>query len=358
MGQETKVSKGTVSSLNNLINFGVYYQINAALSATGGIPVFNMDGDVVAITAFGQATESNVVRNMNYAVNVGNIHELNKDLNLRLEKSYKEIMYDDFVSTYIMSTINNDFENAIKACDKQIQEKPFSWLAYHYRGISKVEIRNYADAEPDLKKALQLNKTMQFKELDYLMLGKIYHKAKMYEQSKDAYMKGLEINPKSAVCYCQMSQLAEQWLGQNNRLVEESYMKALTLDENSCPFGYRSIALNSLSQQQFEKAINYFTIAIAIETEKKGLIIDYYNRGNSYYETKKFDLAITDFEDCLKLMPSDYESCLSIGMCYLKLGKKAQACEAYQRAKLIVENNKLDSEARATVAKAIQMHCK
>jgi hypothetical protein len=40
------------------------------------------------------------------------------------------------------------------------------------------------------------------------------------------------------------------------------------------------------------------------------------------------------------------------------MGKKTEACEAYNKAKDMVESSNLGNEAKSVVYKAIQMHCK
>ncbi len=196
------------------------------------------------------------------------------------------------------------------------------------------------------------------KESDYIGLGKVYKHAKKFEDAKVAYMQALKFNPGSAKCYCELSELAEEWLGPKNAAVENSYSKALALDSASCSFGYRTLGFKFLSIHEFDKGKYFLSRAVEFETEKQSLIIEFYNLGNCYFELGEYTKAIENFENCIKLMPEDFESSINIGLCYLALGNKAEAYASLERARHIVEAYQLGKEAEAKVSEVVWEHFK
>lgn len=358
-GLESTVSTGIISSIREIANYGECYQITAPISpGSSGGALFNMDGEVIGITSFGQIDPGRLNQNLNFAVNIDNAKYLTKNLNLTTEKAYREVTYEDFVNAYMRAYLSGDFKRAIEICNQQLQKKPNSWLAYHYRASVYIIIDQFSEAEQDLKKSIQLNNTNNLKEWDYIGLGKIYRKAGLYQDAKDAYFKALEINDKNAACFCNLSILAYDWLGPDNELVEQSYLMALQIDPTSCSFGYKKMGEKLIAKREYEKAAEYFSLSIATEKDETLSLNEYFNRGTCYYYLKQYGKAILDFQYCIKLMANDYQSYLSIGLCYVGLGKKLDACAAFRKADEINKGINKSKEADETIQIALNQYCR
>ncbi|MBI1926555.1 tetratricopeptide repeat protein, partial [Candidatus Poribacteria bacterium] len=65
----------------------------------------------------------------------------------------------------------------------------------------------------------------------------------------------------------------------------------------------------------------------------------HYHLGLSYYRKAKFDPAIAEFQQTLKLLPRDVDARITLGMAFYKKGDASNAIEAYQRALEIDPNN-------------------
>ncbi len=358
-GLENTVSTGIISSARDLANFGECYQITAPLSpGSSGGPLFNMQGEVIGITTFGQVDNERLYQNLNFAINILNAKYLTKSLDLTTEKAYKEVIFDDFVTAYIRAYVSDEIDRAIDICNKQISRKSNSWLAYHYRGAAYLKISKYSEAEKDFKLSIQLNSTNDMKEWAFIGLGKIYRKAGLYLEAKDAYLKALQLNGKNAICYCNLSVLLHEWRDADYELMESSYMMALQIDPTSCSFGYKRIGEKLLEKQQYEKAIAFFTLAIETEKNEIFALNEYFNRGTCYYYLNQYDRAIIDFEYCLKLTPTDYQSYLSLGLCYIQLGKKLDACIAFRKAEEINNDIEKSEKASEMIRNALDQYCR
>lgn len=92
----------------------------------------------------------------------------------------------------------------------------------------------------------------------------------------------------------------------------------------------------------------------SINTEKNEIqsLNEYFNRGTCYYYLKQYNKAILDFEHCIKLMANDYQSYLSLRLCYIELGKKLDACAAFRKADEINKSINNSKEAGEMIQSA------
>ncbi len=335
-GLENTVSSGIISSIRLITNYGECYQITAPISpGSSGGALFNMNGEVIGMTTFGQIDQSRLNQNLNFAVNIKNSKYLTNNLNLSTEQAYKEVVYEDFIAAYMRADLSGDFSRAVEICTQQIIKYPNNWLAYHFRAASFLGNENFSEAEKDLIIAIQLNPSNKFKDMDYVGLGKIYRKSGMYEQSRDAYIKAIEINNKNASCFCNMAILAHEWLGPENELVEYSYLEALKIDPLSCTFGLKKIGEKLLNNKEFEKAIQFFSSSIESESEELYSLNEFYNRGFCYMKLKQYELAINDFKSCIRLNKTDVGAYIALGIVYNEMGDNIQSCFSFNKAKEI-----------------------
>ena len=60
--------------------------------------------------------------------------------------------------------------------------------------------------------------------------------------------------------------------------------------------------------------------------------MDIFEKACGYMEKEKWEKAITCFKDCLNIVENHYQSYGNMGICYAKLGQRAQAISALDRA--------------------------
>jgi tetratricopeptide (TPR) repeat protein len=357
-GLENTVSTGIISSIRTVPNYKDCYQITAPVSpGSSGGALFNMEGEVIGITTFGQIDKNRLNQNLNFAINIENIRFLAKDQNISIEQAFKQISYEQFLPRYMQAILSGDYEQAIEICTGQIQLSHSGWSAYHYRATAYFIMEEYTLAEKDFLKAIQLNPNDAEKEWDYIGLGKIYRRSAQYDKAKENYMNALNINDKNPICYCNISVLAKDMLGADNELVEVSYMKALKLDPTSCSFGLQQIGQKLLDKKDYRKAAYFFTMSIETSHDEKISINEYFNRGNCFYFLKEFQNAVDDFKTCISMMPNDYQSYLCLGLTYYEMGKKLEACRAFKKAYEINEGFEQDKEIQKNIQEYMNQYC-
>ncbi len=349
-GLESSVSTGIISSIRKIPDYGECYQITAPISpGSSGGALFNMKGELLGMTTFGQIDENRLNQNLNFAININNAKYLTHNLDLSVDKAYKQIAYDNFIPVYMRFQLSGDYENAIKVCTEQLKIKPSNGIAYHFRATTYILLTELTLAESDFQKSLIYSSSNDIREWDYIGLGKIYRKSGQFEKAKDNYLKALEINNDNSLTYCNLAILAYDWLGPDNELVEPSYMNALKLDPTSCSFGYKIMGEKLIAKKEYDKAITFFSMAIETETEKSLSINEYYNRATCFYQIKKYNDAVTDFKTCISMMPNDIQSYLWLGQTYYAQGKKLEACNSFKKASEVNESFERNRETRQQI---------
>lgn len=94
-------------------------------------------------------------------------------------------------------------------------------------------------------------------------------------------------------------------------LINSFYFKAQSIDE------LWKAAQNEFSIGNYNLADSLYSKAIRIDYETKGKNFGlYYNRGICRYELNNFDLAVIDFESCLKIYPYYAPAYREMAKCY------------------------------------------
>lgn len=92
---------------------------------------------------------------------------------------------------------------------------------------------------------------------------------------------------------------------------------------------YTHLATNYLNQRDFDRALDIYTAAIAVDPERAE---SYNNRGNVYAALKRYDLALADYRRALALDPTLEKTYNNVGTIYNKRKQFVQALDHYNRA--------------------------
>jgi tetratricopeptide (TPR) repeat protein len=76
----------------------------------------------------------------------------------------------------------------------------------------------------------------------------------------------------------------------------------------------------------------------------KKMLEDYIEKGKFYFVSEKYDLAIKEFKEALKIDKDNTEVLYSLGVAYESSNRLADARETYQRTLELDPNHKLAKE--------------
>ena len=164
-----------------------------------------------------------------------------------------------------------------------------------YRAMAQVDSqgKRFAEAEAAAHKALELGAKPEEQEYGHFLLGSIYEREKKFDQAEAEFKKVLNADPLNAA--------AANYLG---------YMLA-----------DRGVRL--------EESVKYIQKALELEPNN-GAYLD--SLGWAYYKMNRFDQAANQLEKAARLISSDPTIHEHLGHIYLRLGKKREAQELFERA--------------------------
>jgi len=164
-----------------------------------------------------------------------------------------------------------------------------------YLSIAQVysQAKRYAEAEEAIRKALALMPKPEDQEYALFLLGSVYERQKKYDLAEEQFKKVLAVDPLNAS--------AANYLG---------YMLA-----------DRGVRL--------EESVKYIKKALELEP-KNGAYLD--SLGWAYFKMKRYDLAEPHLEEAARRISNDPTIHEHLGHLYLRMGKKTQAREAWERA--------------------------
>lgn len=257
---------------------------------------------------------------------------------------------------------NKDYKNALKSVEKVIAKQTKNADMYYYRAVIAqnnnepiVNILKYLkkgidiDAKHVLSLNLRANIYMESKDypkavsdLDVLLKLKPENKEEilpklalaaftsgMWDKSIKAYSELLDKLHKRDIHYNLNRGIAYMKSGDNKSAMRD-FNKVVSLDRKNevKHIAHYNRAIIYGKEGKDVQAIREFSKAIELDTKS---FEAYYERGLYYFEKQKFDEAIKDLDECIKLNPSP-DAYYIRGAAYYQAGKRTKACEDLNKA--------------------------
>ncbi|MBT4836173.1 MAG: tetratricopeptide repeat protein [Methylococcales bacterium] len=154
-------------------------------------------------------------------------------------------------------------------------------------------------------------------------LATTYNTKNELEQCQQCYLKAIEIKPDYIKAYYN---LAQSYLDQDNaQQAQYFFQKALSYQPGYAK-ALSGMALCEKHHEHFDHAIHYFKQALRHEN----LAEFHYNLGNTYHQTKQFDLAISHYQQALKINGKYDLAYYALGSTYLLLGNYQAGWNFYE----------------------------
>lgn len=174
--------------------------------------------------------------------------------------------------------MTDEYQSAIKYCDKIIQQDPNNYEAYYIKGTSLGSMKRYSEALSNLKKALSINETSGV----HYNLGYIY----MVSANHDT------------------------------RKAIEHYNASLVLD-NSVPRTHQNISICYYNYGDYENSLYHVDKAILLDSN---MSVAYSHKGDLYRFLGLYDDALEYYMTCLKLDKDNYASLFGNALCFMEKG--------------------------------------
>jgi len=215
------------------------------------------------------------------------------------------------------------FEEAIKAFEAAIKLKPsFVYLAYYGKGLALSYNGKDQEAIAAFESATKLKPDFT---AAWRSLGLIYRDLKQPEKALLAIEKAIELQPKNPNLYNEKFGFLES-LKQYIE-AETAINKAIEINPRAAFYNNRGVLY--YKQKKWELALADYTQALKINPQ---YVDAYYNRGLVYSKQEKWELALADYTQALKINPQYADAYINRGSFYYEQKKWELALANFNQA--------------------------
>ena len=94
-------------------------------------------------------------------------------------------------------------------------------------------------------------------------------------------------------------------------------------------------------ERNFEEAVDWFTTALDLPSDTDSKAFCLYNRGVALSRAQRYDNAVQDFMETIRLKPTFGMAYNNIGACYLDRGDHKQAAQWFRRCLALDQDSSL-----------------
>jgi tetratricopeptide (TPR) repeat protein len=239
------------------------------------------------------------------------------DKSLAADPTYYDALYARGFYLFVQA----DYEKAATNFDSLLVRHPQDTAAYRYRGLSRMYLKNFAEAEKDLLTAFTLDST---DHTIYSDLGYFYYQTMEYGAAKTYLDKSIRIKPSRFAHY----QKAQTHYNLNEFNETLATLAPLLKEDPKDADALRLQALVYLNTKKYPESIRIYEQLLANgDIDEPD---DFLNWGLTYYMQKKYTQALVYFNTPKK--HTDSELYYYTGLAYYKLKNNKKALKSLHKA--------------------------
>lgn len=223
-----------------------------------------------------------------------------------------------YLNRAVIYTQRQDFDAAIADCNTLIGIRQTVAPAYVQRGLAYGQKNEWNKALADFDKAIHLDPNLT--DSYFAERAKIKYSLGRQDDAFGDVNHALELNPKSFHAYVVRGAIHSAKADFDNAI--EDYTRAIELNSPELELTYYNRALAYIAQKKWNEAIRDFDEAIKL---KPDFMIGYYRRGTAYLEQKSYTAAQGDFEKVIELNPDNLPARHNRAYICWKQGKLTEA---------------------------------
>ncbi len=166
----------------------------------------------------------------------------------------------------------------------------------------------------------------------------------------DLVNKAIELNPNNDALYAHKWNILEDiW---DKELAYSFYMKAIGLNKSNID-AYGGLGDIAKWNQKYTEAISYYQSALDINPNNSFYILQKWisimKLGETQREKVAFEVAIDEFDKCIRLNPNSWEAYFFKGIALMWLKQEFKASEMFDKV-LLIDPNNLDAKKMKEIA--------
>jgi serine/threonine protein kinase/Tfp pilus assembly protein PilF len=223
-------------------------------------------------------------------------------------------------------------DEAVRGLDPYLERMPEDAHAWVIRAISRLQQKEYGDAETSCKRAAEIDKHCVHA---HYVQGLVHH-AQAYRQHEEdsthfrpaleAYTRAIEADPDFPLTYLTRSLLLTH--GQQLQKALDD-LTVFIAKKPKASIGYNRRATIYIRQNDRQRAIDDYTTAVRLNPR---YYYGYTNRAGIYMELAQWEQAASDWSSALSIQPDDARSLANRGVCRFHLSRFGDAVQDFERA--------------------------
>jgi tetratricopeptide (TPR) repeat protein len=207
------------------------------------------------------------------------------------------------------------YDRAIADYNEAIRLNPKDANALHSRGNAYAQTGAYNYAIPDYDEAIQLDPKNAFA---FFNRGNAYMEKGQYDRAIADFDEAIRLDPQNVSALCNRANLYfkkgeydraiedyDEVIFYNSGIEDKDYDEAIWADREGDALLFYRRGLAYSHKKRYEWAIADYDEAIRLDPKNA---FAFFNRGNAYMEKGQYDRAIADFDEAIKLNPNFAEA--------------------------------------------------
>jgi len=240
----------------------------------------------------------------------------------------------------LIASPEHDYAGALEPLRSAVASKPDSAEAHRWLGGALLQVGNLAEAEPELKKALELDPTFSGANFD---MGMLYIKKGRLMQAIPPFEKELEINPGAPAVLQNLGKLYvdtkqyDKAIGIYNQLIEQS-------PDNMENYALLADCYKQMGDATKEQEV-YQKMGAA---DSSGMA--FYNLGNLMFNKDEKEKAAEAYKKAIEQNPQHADAHFQLGMTYVGLARFKDAVSELETFVKLKPSDPKAVEAKSMVA--------
>jgi len=338
------------------LGYALVYSNNTLPGMSGG-PVFNTDGELVAVHGRGDFQESSkksdinenvrIKTGFNLGIPISTVLKLSSSLGLSFSSAIASASLnklpsasiapvtiapkpDDFFLQGVDRFRRGDWEGAIGMMDQAIQLNSKYLRAYTARGAANYMLNRVANGLMDMESAIAIDP-----KYATAYVGKCFlqNELQQWLQALGNCDRALDLDPKLSIAY-NVRGLLNANLGKLTP-AENDLLRAIKLDPNSY-YAYNNLSIVYAARNNLQAALKYITLAMQRNPQSAGSRVIY---GELLVFSKDYQQAISILNQAIAINPRISSAFEYRAAAYLGLGNIRQAQIDAQIAQNLAESS-------------------
>lgn len=265
---------------------------------------------------------------------------------LELQKDKRDIvLVEDLAECY---HLKHDYQNALKYYDEVLAAKPDNFDVKYNKALVLHAMNNYNDAIALYNELLAVKDNQDIQNnltAAYVALGDEYLKAHNYSLATEMFEKAVDRNTNDSYAYFGLAQ-SYRACGVNDKATEY-FEKAISMAPDKMEYSNafaEFISATSKSEVKISSdssSQGITEIVLTMDSDDTKQIKDLILKGDENYKNKNYTQSIKNYQEALKINPSDEVTLLKIGNIYKLQNDNKNAISFYKKA-IVVNPNYTD----------------